>query len=148
MPRQSPRSGILPRKHISALEARATPTPTTASYEASSRYQGTRRSHSWPAKICVLILFSLVVPRRMDIESFFQDTLNAIKLGLDTQLTGTSPDLAVRQSGGYVTSYPASPTFQTVLLVGGFATSPYLHTKLQEYATSKGVRMFYPDGQT
>ena len=37
----------------------------------------------------------------MDIESFFQDSLNAIKSGIDAQLTGFSANLAVRKAHAY-----------------------------------------------
>ncbi|KAH9839850.1 uncharacterized protein C8Q71DRAFT_465196 [Rhodofomes roseus] len=60
----------------------------------------------------------------------FKPSIDAIKVAIDTQISGIDARLA------------------TILLVGGFATSPFLRAELQVHTNGKGVRMFSPEGQT
>ncbi|KAH9910870.1 uncharacterized protein B0H18DRAFT_1065862 [Fomitopsis serialis] len=65
-----------------------------------------------------------------DMASLFQPSVSAIKAAIDAQLSGVDLSLA------------------TLLLVGGFATSPFLRAELQAHADGKGLRMYSPEGQT
>ncbi|KZT03737.1 uncharacterized protein LAESUDRAFT_814408 [Laetiporus sulphureus 93-53] len=62
-----------------------------------------------------------------DMTTLFRPSVSAIE------------DAMRRQSSG------ASGRINMVLLVGGFAASPYLRTELQNYANSSGLSLFYPD---
>ncbi|KAH9839845.1 uncharacterized protein C8Q71DRAFT_744470 [Rhodofomes roseus] len=65
-----------------------------------------------------------------EMASLFQPSIDAIKTAIDSQLSGVDMNLA------------------TLLLVGGFATSPFLRAGLQAHSDSKGLRMYSPEGQT
>ncbi|KAI0725427.1 hypothetical protein C8Q72DRAFT_852742 [Fomitopsis betulina] len=65
-----------------------------------------------------------------EMASFFQPSIDAIKSAIDSQVAG----LNRRRS--------------TVLLVGGFATSPFLRGQLQAHLSAQGLRLFSPEGQT
>ncbi|EPT00710.1 hypothetical protein FOMPIDRAFT_150495 [Fomitopsis schrenkii] len=65
-----------------------------------------------------------------EMASLFQPSINAIKSAITNQVAGLDP----RRT--------------TILLVGGFATSPFLQEELQSHVDGKGLRMFSPDGQT
>ncbi|KAH9910865.1 uncharacterized protein B0H18DRAFT_404319 [Fomitopsis serialis] len=66
----------------------------------------------------------------LEMASLFRPSIDAIKSAIDSQLSGINAHLT------------------TILLVGGFATSPFLRTELQEHLNKKGLRMFTPEGQT
>ncbi|KZT03735.1 uncharacterized protein LAESUDRAFT_659042 [Laetiporus sulphureus 93-53] len=63
-----------------------------------------------------------------DMTTLFRPSVSAIEDAMRRQSSGAS---------GQSTSM--------VLLVGGFAASPYLRTELQNYANSSGLSLFYPD---
>ncbi|EPT00724.1 hypothetical protein FOMPIDRAFT_1122140 [Fomitopsis schrenkii] len=65
----------------------------------------------------------------VEMASLLQPSVDAIKASIDRQLAGINPSL-------------------TMLLVGGFATSPFLRAQLQEHTDRKGLRMYSPEGQT
>ncbi|KZT65645.1 hypothetical protein DAEQUDRAFT_676500 [Daedalea quercina L-15889] len=62
--------------------------------------------------------------------SLFAPSIDALKAAIDTQVSGMDHRLAA------------------ILLVGGFASSPFLRDELQAHMTRKGLRMFCPEGQT
>ena len=74
--------------------------------------------------------------RRSDIESFFQESLNAIKLGIDTQLTGIASNLTVRQ----VRSHASRTSDPTPRPSSSWAASPPAHTSTQSYRNTPQAR--------
>ncbi|KZT65648.1 hypothetical protein DAEQUDRAFT_731208 [Daedalea quercina L-15889] len=65
-----------------------------------------------------------------EMASLFRPSLDAIKTAIDKQLIGVNLNLV------------------TLLLVGGFATSPFLRAELQGHTDRKGLRVYSPEGQT
>ncbi|KAF9806676.1 hypothetical protein IEO21_08594 [Rhodonia placenta] len=65
-----------------------------------------------------------------EMESLFQPSINAIRTAINGQLAQVNAESS------------------TILLVGGFATSPFLRSQLQNHARIKGLRLFCPEGQT
>lgn len=85
--------------------------------------------------------------------SLFQPSINAIKSAITNQVAGLDPRRTVRRRTFELVFQdllfaPTMYRFQTILLVGGFATSPFLQEELQSHVDGKGLRMFSPDGQT
>ncbi|KAI0725425.1 hypothetical protein C8Q72DRAFT_888785 [Fomitopsis betulina] len=66
----------------------------------------------------------------LEMASLFQPSVDAIKASIDRQLAGINPSLV------------------TMLLVGGFATSPFLRAQIMEHTDRKGMHMYSPEGQT
>ncbi|KAH9924777.1 uncharacterized protein B0H18DRAFT_1011158 [Fomitopsis serialis] len=65
-----------------------------------------------------------------EMTSLFKPSVDAIKSAIDAQVSGVNARLV------------------TILLVGGFATSPFLRAELRTHTSRKGLRMFSPEGQT
>ncbi|KAH9924775.1 uncharacterized protein B0H18DRAFT_1119791 [Fomitopsis serialis] len=65
-----------------------------------------------------------------EMTSLFTPSIDAIKSAIDTHLVGVDS------------------RFATILLVGGFATSPFLRSELHSHMNNKGLQMFTPEGQT
>ncbi|EPT00712.1 hypothetical protein FOMPIDRAFT_1060246 [Fomitopsis schrenkii] len=110
---------------ISTFDSTTKPTFRDASKKSYIKFSGPRDTdETYDIRRGVLSLSG------SEMGSFFQPSIDAIKSAIDRQIAGSNPRHA------------------TILLVGGFATSPFLRAQLQAHVHTLGLRIFTPEGQT
>jgi tRNA A37 threonylcarbamoyltransferase TsaD len=91
-------------------------------------------------------MLTKIVRYREDIEKLFQPSLRAILTAIEEQQKQTDVPIKVNIRDVFPLADVDCITLQAVFLVGGFAASDYLFTKVQEQLQPYNYRVSRPDG--
>ena len=101
------------------------------------------------SKIRLVLMVIYIYNDRQEMASFFEPSRDAIVDVVKEQHRAASHPISVCSTICHDSVYGfAHHFFQTVLLVGGFAASPWLFSALQGNLESLGLRLFRPDAHT